>query len=192
VIRAPLVGLGLALTAAACGGNTTPTPRTTQPLRGNGFNAEFSSAWTKTTRSLKGATEYELSSRGGLGNVGIPPAGAIGIVVQVLPYSVLEAGGAPNLASISQAQLVSGLVGTPKDATGVTASTGLHALALAGDRASGLSYTYTSGGTANVQEDVVDRHGTAVYFIELDTEPTLQSQGETALAAFLASWTWSS
>jgi len=87
---------------------------------------------------------------------------------------------------------VSALLGTPKGASGVATAKGLHTVALASDSASGLSYAYTNTGISGVQEDVVDRHGTAVYFIELDTERALQSQGEAALTAFMGSGAWTS
>jgi len=177
-------------TVAGCGEVSTPAAPATQTLTGSGFSAKFGAAWTKEIRTSQGATEYELSSHGSLNSSGLPTAGAIGITVQVVPFSVLQANGAPDPSTLTQVQLMDGVVGTPTDASGVKVTVGLHSVTFAGDTAGAASLTYTSGGLPNLQEDVVDRHARVVYLVELDAEPSLKAAAEAAVSALVKSWTW--
>ncbi len=189
VRRALLTGIVVA-TVVGCGESSAPAAPATQALTGSGFTARFGASWTKTTRTSRGATEYELSSHGSLSNAGLPTAGAIGITVQVVPFSVLQASGAPDPSTLTQVQLMNGVVGTPTGASGVKVIVGPHSVIFAGDTAGAASLTYTSGGIPNLQEDVVDRHGKVVYLVELDAEPSLRVQGEAAVSALVKSWSW--
>jgi len=188
--RALLAGIAMAAAVAGCGEASAPAPPATQPLTGSGFTARFGASWTKETRTSQGATEYELSSHGSLNASGLPAAGAIGITVQVVPFTVLQASGAPDPSTLTQVQLIDGVVGTPTDATGVTVTVALHSVTFVGDTAGAASLTYTSGGHPNLQEDVVDRHGKVVYLVELDAEPALKVQAEAAVNALVKSWSW--
>jgi hypothetical protein len=139
-----------------------------------------------------GATQYQLSSKGLLDQLGIPESGAIGITAGYLPLSMLESNGVPNPASLAATQLITKVVGTPQGATGLSTATPIHATTLAGYSAAGLAYTYMFKGAANVQEDVLAARGTDVYVIELDVAPSMRAQGEMAFNAVLHSWAWAS
>jgi hypothetical protein len=86
---------------------------------------------------------------------------------------------------------MSGVVGTPPNAAGVKVATAIHSVHFSGDSAAAMTLTYTTGGTANVQEDQIDKHGSNVYLVELDTEPSMKAAGEAAVASLIESWTWS-
>jgi hypothetical protein len=191
--RRLIAGAAVALTAVACGSASAaaPTP-TTRILDATGFSALFPSTWSMTTKTVKGATEYELSSNGALNASGVPKAGAIGITIQEVPYAVAIASGAPNPATATPTQLVNGMVGTPPSATGVKVTYALHAVSFAHDIAYGLTLTYDSAGTPNLQEDVVDRHASVLYLVELDAEPTLKAAGDAAVATLMKTWYWAS
>ena len=107
-----------------------------------------------------------------------------------MPFAVLQASGAPDPSTLTQVQLMDGVVGTPTGASGVTVTVGLHSVAFAGDTAAAASLTYTSGGVPNLQEDVVDRHAKVVYLVELDVEPSLKVEAEAAMSALVKSWSW--
>ena len=190
VRRTLLAAIVMTAAVAGCGEASAPAAPATQTLTGSGFTARFGASWTKTTRTSQGATEYELSSNGSLNGSGLPIAGAIGISVQVVPFAVLQASGAPDPSTLTQVQLMDGVVGTPTGASGVTVIIGLHSVAFAGDTAAAASLTYTSGGVPNLQEDVVDRHAKVVYLVELDVEPSLKVEAEAAMSALVKSWSW--
>jgi hypothetical protein len=73
----------------------------------------------------------------------------------------------------------------------VTVATAIHSVHFDGDSAAAVTLTYTTGGTPNVQEDQLDKHGLSVYLVELDTEPSMKAAGEAAVASLVKSWTWS-
>jgi hypothetical protein len=186
-----LVVTALAATAmAACGAASVAPPATTQVLSGPGFSAQYPITWSGTTDSSGGVSAYELSSHGSLNASGVPSAGAIGITVLVEPLSVLAAAGARNLATVTPAQLMSGVVGTPPNAVGVTVATATHSVRFDGDSGAAVTLTYTTDGTPNVQEDQLDKHGLSVYLVELDTEPSMRVAGEAVVASLMKSWTW--
>jgi hypothetical protein len=188
-----LVVIALAATAAvACGSaSVAAPPASTQALSGPGFSAQYPIAWQASTESSGGVSAYELSSHGALNSSGIPVAGAIGITVLVEPLSVLAQAGAKDLATLTSAQLMTGVVGTPPNAVGVKVATAIHSVHFDGDPAAAVTLTYTTGGTSIVQEDQLDKHGLSVYLVELDTEPSMRAAGEAAVAALVKSWTWS-
>src|SRR5580658_977545 len=192
IVLRTLVVTALAATAVvACGpAPVAPSPPSTQVLSGPGFSAQYPLAWSGTTDSSAGVSAYELSSQGALNTSGIPVAGAIGITVLVEPLSVLAAAGAKDLAALTPAQLMSGVVGTPPNAVGVTVATAIHSARFDGDSAAAVTLTYTTGGTPNVQEDQLDKHGLSVYLVELDTEPSMRVAGEAVVASLIKSWAW--
>jgi hypothetical protein len=194
VLRSLVVTALAAASVAACGSASAAPAApaaSTQVLSGPGFSTRYPIAWSGTTDSSGGVSAYELSSQGALNTSGIPVAGAIGITVLVEPLSVLAAAGAKNLATLTPAQLMSGVVGTPPNAVGVKVATAIHSVRFDGDSAAAVTLTYTTGGTPNVQEDQLDKHGLSVYLVELDTEPTMKAVGEAAVASLMRSWTWS-
>jgi hypothetical protein len=188
-----LVVIALAATAAvACGSaSVAAPPASTQVLSGPGFSAQYPIAWQASTDSSGGVSAYELSSHGALNSSGIPVAGAIGITVLVEPLSVLAQAGAKDLATLTPAQLMTGVVGTPPNAVGVKVATAIHSVHFDGDPAAAVTLTYTTGGTSIVQEDQLDKHGLSVYLVELDTEPSMRAAGEAAVASLIKSWSWS-
>ncbi len=191
VIRALVVAALAATAVVACGSAAAAPAASTHALSGSGFAAHYPLSWSSNTKTSGGVTAYELSSHGSLNASGVPAAGAIGITVQVVPMSVLTAAGAKDVASLTPAQLMSGVVGTPPNAAGVKVATAIHSVHFSGDSAAAMTLTYTTGGTANVQEDQIDKHGSNVYLVELDTEPSMKAAGEAAVASLIESWTWS-
>ncbi len=191
VNRRLITGCAIALTMVACGSASAPvaTP-TTRILVGNGFSALYPVSWSLKTITLKGATEYQLSSHGSLTTAGVPIPGAIGITIQAVPYAAAVAAGLPNPATMTPTQLVDRVIGTPTGATDVKVVNPPHVDLWLNDTAYGLSLTYATAGTPNLQEDLIDRHTQAIYLIELDTEPTLQTPGEAALKTVTHSWGW--
>jgi hypothetical protein len=191
--RTLMTGMAVALTCVACGSasaaGSAPTP-TTRILDATGFSALFPSSWSMTTHTLKGATEYELSSSGALNASGVPKPGAVGITITEVPYAVAVAGGATNPATATPTQLVNGMVGTPPSATGVKVTEALHSVTFADDAAYSISLSYVSAGTPNLQEDIVVRHAEVLYLVELDGEPTLQATGDAAIATLMKTWYW--
>jgi hypothetical protein len=188
-----LVVTALAATAAvACGSASAVPAPSTRALSGPGFSLQYPISWSGTTDSSGGVSAYELSSHGSLNASGVPAAGAIGVTVLVEPLSVLAAAGARNLATVTPAQLMTGVVGTPPNAVGVKVATAIHSVRFDGDSAAAVTLTYTTGGTPNVQEDQLDKHGLNVYLVEMDTEPSMQAAGEAVVASLMKSWAWSS
>jgi hypothetical protein len=186
-----LVVTALAATAAVACGSASPVPApSTRGLSGPGFSLRYPITWSGTTDSSGGVSAYELSSHGSLNASGVPAAGAIGVTVLVEPLSVLAAAGARNLAT--PAQLMTGVVGTPPNAVGVKVATAIHSVRFDGDSAAAVTLTYTTGGTPNVQEDQLDKHGLNVYLVEMDTEPSMQAAGEAVVSSLMKSWAWSS
>jgi hypothetical protein len=192
VIRRLVVTALAATAVVACGSASAAPPALTQVLYGSGFAVQYPVSWSTKTQSSQGVTAYELSSHGSLNASGVPAAGAIGVTVQVVPLSALSAGGVKNLANLTPAQLMSGVVGTPPNALGVKVTSAIHGVHFSGDSAAAMTITYTTGGISNVQEDEIDKHGTNVYLVELDTEPSTKAAGEAFVASLMKSWTWSS
>jgi len=193
IVLRTLVVTALAATAVvACGSAPAVPAASTNVLSGPGFSTQYPLAWSGTTDSSGGVSAYELSSHAALNTSGIPVAGAIGITVLVEPLSVLAAAGAKDLATLTPAELMSGVVGTPPDAVGVTVATAIHSVHFDGDSAAAVTLTYTTGGTPNIQEDELDKHGLSLYLVELDTEPSMRVAGEAVVASLMKSWTWTS
>jgi hypothetical protein len=192
VLRSLVVTALAATAVVACGSASAVPAPSTNALSGPGFSAQYPIKWSGTTDSSGGVSAYELSSNGSLNASGVPAAGAIGITVLVEPLSVLAAAGARNLATSTPAQLMTGVVGTPPDAVGVKVATAIHSVRFDGDSAAAITLTYTTGGTPNVQEDQLDKHGLSVYLVELDTEPSMKAAGEAVVASLIKSWAWSS
>jgi hypothetical protein len=183
--------LAITLTTVACGStNAAVATPTTRILNGTGFSALYPQSWSVKTQSMRGATQYQLSSRGLLSNAGVPKPGAIGITIQAVPFSVIEASRSLNPSTWTPTQLVNDTIGTPPGATAISVATPAHRVSFAGYSAYGLTLTYTSSGTSNVQEDLVAIHGTSVYLVELDAEPSLQASGEAAMKTVTTTWGW--
>lgn len=189
--RKLLAGCAAALAVVACGSASAPvaTP-TTRILVGKGFSALYPVSWSLKTVTHKGATEYQLSSHGALTSAGVPIPGAIGITIQAVPFADAIAAGLPNPATMTPIQLVDRVVGTPTGATNLKVVNPPHVDLWLNGTAYGVSLTYASAGTPNLQEDLIDRHAQVIYLVELDTEPTLQTSGEAALKTVTHSWGW--
>jgi len=183
--------VAITLTTVGCGSaNAAVATPTTRILNGTGFSALYPESWSVKTQTMRGATQYSLSSHGVLSNAGVPKPGAIGIIIQAVPFAVIEASRSLNPATWTPAQLVNDTIGTPPGATAITVATPAHRVSFAGDTAYGLTLNYTSSGTSNVQEDLVVIHGTSVYLVELDAEPSLQTPGEAAMKTVTTTWGW--
>jgi hypothetical protein len=186
-----IMGCVLALTGVACGSASAAvaTP-TTRILNGSGFSALYPESWSLAKQAMKGATQYQLSSRGTLSTAGVPKPGAIGITIQVVPFAVIQAAGRSNPATWTPVQLVNGTIGTPPGATTVKVSVPAHGVSFADGTGYTVNFTYSVAGTPNVQEDLVEVHAKVVYLVELDAEPTLQALGEAAMKTLTTTWGW--
>ena len=186
-----LTCVAVTVTIVACG-STDPavaTP-TTRILNVTGFSALYPESWSVKTQTRRGATQYQLSSHGLLSDAGVPKPGAIGITIQAVPFAVIEASRSVNPSTWTPTELVNDTIGTPPGATAVTVATPAHRVSFAGNTAYGMTLTYTSSGTSNVQEDLVVIHATSVYLVELDAEPSLRASGEAAMKTVTTTWGW--
>lgn len=179
--------------------STTPvTPSATKVLQGGVFTTSYQSSWTITTkRSSIGAALYKLSSTGApIDNLGIPPAGTVGVTIAETPVSffssahLLGAAPDPGAARQSAVELLPHLVGTPGGALHATLASPPRHTSLAGAEAAIESYGYTYAGVGDIQVDILSRRDGKVVLVELNVEPALASQGEAALETITRSWRW--
>jgi hypothetical protein len=155
-------------------------------IHGHGFTASVLSGWSLTSQQAPGGrNRYQLSSTGApINRLGLPPAGTIGITIDASPSS--STGAVPTVLS-----MLSASVGTPRGAVGVAVGSPARVVRLAGVSAAEKAYTYTYGGFSNVQVDLVARHGGTAYLIELNAEPSLLPESQSALELLFSSWRWS-
>jgi hypothetical protein len=176
-------------------GPTTPaTPVRIHPavgtIHGHGFSASALAGWSLTSQhSPRGADRYQLSSTGAsISRLGLPPAGTIGITIDVAPARSASAGAGSPASALRQLRQSAG---TPKGAVGVTVGSPPRTVRLAGVNAAEEAFTYTFGGFSNVQVDIAAQHRGRTYLIELDAEPTLVHESQSALELLSSSWRWS-
>jgi hypothetical protein len=168
-----------------------------QTLQGSSFTTSYPAGWRMTVHHADGIAEYQLSSTAATPDgYGIPPAGTIAITIGEVPAAVVAShpltGGAPDLSAGSQdaTELLPNVVGTPAGALNESITTAGHPTTLDGIDAAAIVYAYSNSGLQNVQSDIVARRGTEIFNAELDTEPSLESQGNAALATIIADWHW--
>src|SRR5277367_2359572 len=121
-------------------------------LRGGSFTTSYTAGWhLSSRRNRSGAVAiYKLSSTGAEpNNLGIPPAGTVGITIAQYPASLLAAahllGAPPDPATAKQStlQLLPHVVGTPGSAQGVSLAEPPTRSSLGGAEAAIESYVYT-------------------------------------------------
>jgi hypothetical protein len=224
VIAVVLIGAGATLVLEPSNGSTSTTPATPAApvapatpaktataapqatpsaklatLASNSFSTSYTAGWHLTSRrnAARTAAAYKLSSTASEpNNLGIPPAGTIGITIDEYPVSALSSAhlvGAPQDPAITKqgaVQLLPHVVGTPGSATGVSHASPPERSKLDGAEAAVESYTYTYRGVGDVQVNILSRHKGHIASIELNAEPALASQGQTELEVIGAHWRW--
>ncbi len=162
-----------------------PSSRRLLALTTGSFSTSYTAGWHLASRrnAARTAAVYKLSSTASEpNNLGIPPAGTIGITITEYPVSLLAAAhllGAPPDPTITRqgaVQLLPHVVGTPGEATGVSLASPPARSKLAGAEAAIESYTYVYRGVGDIQVDILSRHKGRIATIELNTEPALASQ----------------
>jgi hypothetical protein len=185
--------------AATAAPHATPSSATLAKLTANSFSTSYTAGWHLASRqnAARTAAAYELSSTPSEpNNLGIPPAGTIGITIDEYPVSALSSAhlvGAPPDPAITRqgaVQLLPHVVGTPGSATGVSHASPPELSKLGGAEAAIESYTYTYRGVGDVQVNILSRHKGRIASIELNAEPALASQGQAELEVIGAHWRW--
>ncbi|HTA14909.1 MAG TPA: hypothetical protein VK781_08640 [Solirubrobacteraceae bacterium] len=202
VIAVAAVGAAVLLVSSHGHGRTGSPPVVVQPgvktLQGSVFSTSYDAGWVLSSkRDSIGAAQYQLSSTGAAINpLGIAPAGTVAITINETPESFFSsahtAGVGPDLAVRRQSavQLLPHIVGTPRGAQRTILASRPQRSKLAGVEAAIESYGYTYAGTGNIQVDVLSRKHGDIVLLELNTEPSLSSQGEAALEAIAKHWRW--
>jgi hypothetical protein len=168
-------------------------------LTADSFSTSYTVGWHLASQrnAARTAAVYKLSSTASEpNNLGIPPAGTIGITIDEYPVSAPSSAhlvGAPPDPAITKqgtVQLLPHVVGTPGSATGVSRASPPALSKLAGAEAAIESYAYTYRGVGDVQVNILSRHTGHIASIELNTEPALASQGQAELEVIGAHWRW--
>ena len=154
------------------------------------FSTVYPAGWHSTVVHHQHATLYLLGSQGArVSELGIPSRGGIGITVSyVAARAVVRQ--LPNATTAAPIDILTKLVDVPVPAAQATLLSAPHAATLGGINAAAVSVRYTYHGVANLQENVVARQSSTLVLIELDTQPTHQAAGESALQTVLGSWRW--
>jgi hypothetical protein len=182
--------LGLTACAASTVAATGLPQGQGQRVTDSTFIASYPGGWTKQVTQLHGATRYALASRGTLSPLGIPQADAIGISVTTIPVAALQSEGVKNASTLTLSQLALDLIGIPKGVTHVVGLQKAHAIAVGSESGLEAELSYADAGQSNIQEDILVKHETVVYLIELDVAPALGTKGEADFAAMATSWGW--
>ena len=82
------------------------------------------------------------------------------------------------------------IVGVPRDAKGVKDAQRRRATRLAGARGATVGVRYRYKGRANLQLDIVARHGKTVVFAELNMDPAVGDAGLAPWRTLRSSWRW--
>lgn len=184
-LAAALVVVALLLVSSS-GGSFAPS------VHGGSFTTRYSAGWTlRDTQPARGVTVYALSSNGAqINDLGIPAPGAIGVTIAEYPVAMLVATGAPTALLRNPLTILPHVIGIPRVAENASVTAPLHRTSLAGTPAASIAYSYTYGGVGDAQIDTVARHGATIVSIEMDTEPSLGSQGAAAMARVISNWHW--
>jgi len=184
--------VALLATGGRHGGPAASVPAGSAPLHGTGFDAAYPATWSATARSgPHDSAQYRLSSTGApVNGLGIAPAGTAGITITDIPARGESRGRAFDEEHVPAASLLRLLVGTPRVATGVTRPVAPRPTQLAGVEAAEEAYAYHYEGRQILQVDVVAAHGGRMVMLELDTEPSLAGNSQTALTQLAGNWHW--
>lgn len=193
LVAVVIVGAIAALTVHGPKGAQTSS----QTLNAAMFTTSYPSGWQLAVRHANGITSYQLSSGADPGAAAeIPPPGTISITISEVSAATVALhpldGAVPDVDAATQTalELLPNVVGTPPGALAETVTAAAHETTLGGSDAAQTAYAYTYAGLANAQSDIVARRGDQIFDAELDSEPSLQSQGNAALATVIAAWRW--
>jgi hypothetical protein len=191
-----VAGVAIGLLLAAIVGGPKATAVNATALASDSFKTSYPGGFRlSVSHPVSGATVYQLTSPATTAVVpfihGPPPAGVIAIdITDVSVALVASLDHDPAALTQTPLQMLPSTVDQPAGATGVVTSVPAHSTSLDGVAAAAAGYSYTYQGVANVQSDVLARNGQELDGVELDTEPSLAAQGETALGTILAHWSW--
>ena len=124
-------------------------------LRGSAFTTAYPDGWTVTIRhrSAEDTTYVLTSSAASANDLGIPPAGAIGITIDEYSLEAVSAIDPAAAATVSQdpLALLPAFIGTPRTAVYEVSSVALHTTTLgAAAAAAAASYTYIYNGVSEI------------------------------------------
>lgn len=188
--RLATTAAALILAAAALTASTSAAA-TAGTLRGASFTTSYPSGWqVKPIHLLAGTTTFLLSASGvSVSELGLPTPGGVAISVSESPIRVLQASD-PLAVSSDPLKLLTVAISTPIAATKLHTAAAVHATTLAGAAGAAVTYTYDYKGVADVQSDIVARHGREVLAIEVDSEPAQSAVAAAEFQALVASWRW--
>ncbi len=166
-----------------------PTQARTSPaaatLQAVDFSASIMRGWKllSATRG-SGRMSYRLSSTGApVETFSVPPAGTIVVSILDLPIRTTSSSPTPLRTLTNRVSALRG-------ARGVQLAAAPRAVLVAGAPAAEKAFTYTLHGRANIQVDVLVRHGGRTILVELNGQPTLGSESAAALQLLFSSWRW--
>ena len=180
----------------ALGGSGPPVLRT---LRAATFTTLVPAGYAVSlTHPLAGFDNFQLLSGAGAGagalpivDGGVPPAGTIELTLSEVPAATASAATHdPRLQTLPPKELIGLLVHLPSGASHVVTSARVHRASLGGQAAAAITYSYSYRGLANIQSDVVTRHGTQLVGVELDSQPVLAQKAAAAEQTVLKNWAW--
>ena len=169
----------------------TPALAADATLQGPRFSTQYPGDWARAAEQRGGKAEYTLTAPGTtVKQLGLPaaPGGAAITVWSWTPRAFRRdfKRGIPTRSG----KLLDLIVGIPRDATGVKDSRRRGATRLAGARGATVGFRYRYKGRANLQLDVVARHGKTVVFAELNMDPAIGDAGLAPWRTLRSSWRW--
>jgi hypothetical protein len=162
-------------------------------LKGPRFTTHYPSDWQRVTEKHRGKTEYTLTAPGTtVKELGLPSApGGAAITVWSWTTRAFRRDFHRRPPSRS-GKLLDTIVGVPRDATDVEDAQRRRAVRLAGARGAAVGFRYRYKGRANLQLDVVARHGPTVIFAELNMDPAIGDAGLAPWRTLRSTWRWRS
>ncbi len=172
----------------------TPAASTTS-INTASFTLPVPTGWTVREHSNgKGANQFQLgSTKAQINGLGIGPGGTVAVTITEYTPAVLAKGriaGKPA-STYSAAALLPFTVGQPASAEGVQVGQHATPTTLDGAQAGEEAFFYGYKGRANLQVDVLAKHGGRLFLVELDAEPRLQATSKSALSQILGGWRFS-
>ena len=162
-------------------------PTETQALSAPGFTAAYPRGWSEeTTERPHDMTRWSMSSGSPVNGVGIAGPDDLALSVYVFPFDSISH--PPDESDLYE--LLSRVVGTPEAAQNLRPTRAKY-LTLGGQEAISVAFAYDYKGRSIIQNDVVAVHDDQVYFIELNRDSSMASEGTNVMHLFLRTWQWS-
>jgi hypothetical protein len=181
--------LSAMLATAMVGGGGTALAAT--QLHGRGFTTTLPDGWTSKAQSSKRVASYALTPSGAsLDVVGIPTSPGTGMTIGVIDAKQLAKGLHRKKLPSKATALLPLFIGTPRAASGERVVSALRGSRLAGAKAATISFDYQYHGREIIQRDLVSRHGSRVFYIEVDSDSANDADGRSAMATVTHGWHW--